>query len=144
MKRLLVTLPLALAANAALAQPAETPIQPGYWTWSARAFGLVTAGGGERCLRAEEINDFLAFPGNRHYKCSYPEKSVANGRVSMRGSCVDKRGRQAPIRAQGTYTPDSFRLNVNLRTINGIPVSGVMSARRLAAQCPTGSETPAS
>ena len=32
MKRLLAILPLALAANAAAASPAATPILPGYWT----------------------------------------------------------------------------------------------------------------
>ncbi len=140
MKRLVAILPLALAANAAMAQPADAPILPGYWSWSARAFGLVSLDDGTRCLKPEDIAAFIAFPGNRHYKCSYPEKSIGDGKLSMRGACVDKRGRQVPIRAEGVYTSDSFRLNINLKTLNGIPVSGVMRAKRLAAQCPLGAE----
>ena len=137
MKRLLLILPLALAANAALASPAATPILPGYWSWQAKALlGLYPAGDGRRCLKAEEISEFLAFPGNRHYKCTYPTKEIANGKVAMQGACVDKKGRRAPIRAKGTYTPDSFRLNINLTTTNGIPLSGVMSAQRVSATCP--------
>ena len=100
--------------------------------------GLVPADDGRRCLKAEEISEFIAFPGNRHYKCSYPTKEIADGRVTMQGACVDKKGRRAPIRAKGTYTPESFRLNINLTTTNGIPLSGVMSARRIAAECPAG------
>ena len=54
----------------------------------------------------------------------------------MAGACVDKKGRRAPIRARGTYTPESFRLNINLTTTNGIPLAGVMSAQRVSATCP--------
>lgn len=139
MKRLVAILPLALAGDAALASPSATPIQPGYWDWSAKALlGLYPAGDGRRCLKAEEISDFLAFPGNRHYKCTYPTKEIAGGKVTMQGACVDKKGRRAPIRAQGSYTPDSFKLNIRLTTTNGIPLSGVMSARRISAECPAG------
>jgi hypothetical protein len=141
MKRLLAILPLALAANAAAASPAATPILPGYWSWSAKAlFGLYPAGDGRRCLKAEEISEFLAFPGNKHYKCTYPTKEIAGGKLTMQGACVDKKGRRAPIRARGTYNADSFRLNINLTTTNGLPVTGVMSAKRIAAECPAGSE----
>ena len=137
MKRLLAVLPLALAANAALASPAATPILPGYWGWSDKVLlGLYPVDDGRRCLKADEVEKFIAFPGNRHYKCEYTTKTVANGRVDMQGACVDKKGRKAPIRARGAYTPENFRLNINLKTTNGIPLSGVMTAQRVSATCP--------
>ena len=142
MKRLLAILPVALAANAALASPAAAPILPGYWGWQAKVLlGLYPVDDGRRCIKAEEIAEFVAFPGNRHYKCSYSTKEIANGRLTMQGACVDKKGRRAPIRAQGTYTPDSFKLNIKLTTTNGIPLSGTMNAKRLSAECPAGAPT---
>jgi opacity protein-like surface antigen len=137
MKRLLAAAALAVLANTAVASAAETPILPGLWKYSARVlFGIAEVEGGRRCLKASEVERFMAFPGNKHYKCDYNRKTVANGRVDMQGACVDKKGRRAPIRARGTYTPESFRLNINLTTTNGIPLAGVMSAQRVSANCP--------
>ena len=137
MKRLLAAAALAVLANTAVATAAETPILPGLWKYSAKVlFGIAEVESGRRCLKAEEVERFMAFPGNRHYKCEYSTKSIANGQVNMQGVCVDKKGRQAPIRARGTYSPENFRLNINLRTTNGIPVSGVMTAQRVSAACP--------
>ena len=139
MKRLLAAGALALLANAAAASyaAAPTPILPGYWKWSARTFlGLAKVDGGRRCLQADEISDFLAFPGNRHYRCEYPVKTIGDGRLAMEGACVDKKGRRAPIRATGTYTPENFKLNIRLTTTNGIPLAGTMTAQRVAAACP--------
>ncbi len=137
MKRLLAASVLAVLANTAAASAAETPILPGLWKYSAKVlFGLAEVESGRRCLKAEEVERFIAFPGNKHYKCDYSTKTVANGRVAMQGVCKDKKGRRAPIRARGTYTPENFRLNINLTTTNGIPLSGVMSAQRVSATCP--------
>ena len=137
MKRLLAASALAVLANTAAASAAEAPILPGLWKYSAKVlFGLAEVEGGRRCLQAEEVERFMAFPGNKHYKCTYSTKTVANGRVDMQGVCTDKKGRRAPIRARGTYTPENFRLNINLKTTNGIPLSGVMSAQRVSATCP--------
>jgi hypothetical protein len=138
MKRLLIALALAGTANAALATPADTPILPGYWKWSVRAFAVVPADSGRQCIREDEIEKFLSFPGNKHYKCSYSTQRVANGRVEMVGACVDKRGRRAPIRTSGTYSPQQFRLNIALTTTNGIPIRGAMNAQRISARCPAG------
>ena len=139
MKRLLAVGALALFANAAAASyaAAPTPILPGYWKWSAKVLlGLAKVDGGRRCLKAEEISEFLAFPGNKHYRCEYPVKTIANGKLSMEGACVDKKGRRAPIKATGTYAPENFKLNIRLTTTNGIPLAGTMTAERIAAACP--------
>jgi hypothetical protein len=41
----------------------------------------------------------------------------------------------APVTANGAYTPESFRLNIKLKTVNGVPLAGVMDARRTSATC---------
>jgi hypothetical protein len=139
MKRLLLAFALALTANAAMATPAGTPILPGFWKYSVKAAGVIPLDEGRRCLKADEISEFLAFPGNKHYKCSYPTKTIGRGRTEMVGVCTDKKGRRAPIRVVGTYNPESFRLNIALTTTNGIPLRGAMTAQRVSASCPLGS-----
>jgi hypothetical protein len=136
MKRLFLALGAALLANAALAAPASTPILPGYWKYSIKALSLVTLDSGRKCLKEEEIEEFLAFPGNKHYRCTYPTKSIGDGRLTMEGACVDKKGRRAPIRASGAYTPEKFTLNIRMTTTNGVPMAGTMTAQRVAAACP--------
>jgi len=139
MNRLIAAGALALLANVAVASQAATPtpILPGYWKYSAKTMlGLINVKSERRCIKAEEVERFIAFPGNKHYKCEYETKSVGDGQVNMAGACVDKKGRRAPIRARGTYTPESFRLNVNLTTTNGIPLSGTMTAQRISPDCP--------
>ena len=138
MKRLLLAVAVSAIASTAVATPAATPILPGFWKYSVKAVGI-PLDDGRRCLAANEITEFLAFPGNRHYKCSYPTKTIRNGKVEMVGACVDKKGRRAPIRAVGTYTPQNFRLNIALTTTNGIPIRGAMNAQRVSANCPLGS-----
>jgi hypothetical protein len=139
MKRLLLAVALGSVATVASATPAGTPILPGFWKYTVKAAGVIPLDDGRRCLAAEDISDFLAFPGNRHYKCSYPTKTVNNGKVEMVGACVDKKGRRAPIRATGTYSPETFRLNIALTTTNGLPIRGSMTAKRVSASCPLGS-----
>ena len=136
MKRLFLAGGLALLANAALAAPASTPILPGYWKYSVKALSLVTLDSGRKCLKEEEIADFLAFPGNKHYRCTYPTKTIGDGRLAMEGACVDKKGRRAPIRATGAYSPERFTLNIRMTTTNGVPMAGTMTAQRVAAACP--------
>ena len=139
MNRLIAAGALALLANVAVATQAATPtpILPGYWKYSAKTMlGLINFKSERRCIMAEEVERFIAFPGNRHYKCEYATKTVGDGRVNMQGACVDKKGRRAPIRASGTYTPESFKLNVNLTTTNGIPLAGTMTAQRISPDCP--------
>jgi opacity protein-like surface antigen len=129
---------LTVTAGSAVATPAATPILPGFWKYNLRAAGVIPLDEGRRCIAASEVNEFLAFPGNKHYKCSYSNQTVGNGRVEMVGACVDKKGRRAPIRATGVYSPQNFRLNIALTTTNGVPLRGTMTAQRIAASCPAG------
>lgn len=126
----LIAIP-ALAANT----PPDPKVLPGYWEYSYRLAGIPVSKE-HKCLKPDEISRFFDGPQNRHYKCTYPTKVVGDGKAQFIGTCVDKRGRTAPMNAQGTYTPTNFNLKLRVRTINGIPMSGSMNAKWLGASCP--------
>lgn len=150
MKRLVLALSGALvllSLPATARQPNDpTPIRPGYWESTNRVQFFVRSTSTERkCLREEDIEKFFSGPSNRHYRCEYPTRVVANGQARFDGVCTDKRGRKAYVTASGTYTPDSFRLNARIRTsIIGVPITptGTMEARRIGDTCPPGAPRP--
>jgi hypothetical protein len=61
---------------------------------------------------------------------------VKDGKIALKGTWTDKKGRVAPITAKGSYTPESFRLNANGKTVNGIPMVATLEAKRISATCP--------
>ncbi len=115
--------------------------QPGYWEVTNTATLLFSSKKVEhRCLVAAEINNFMTGPSNRHYKCTYPVRSNADGKIHLRGSCTTKQGQVAKITATGSYSPVSFKLNASLSTkIGGIPLAGTATteAKRLGDKCPS-------
>lgn len=143
MKPILPLLALAaVAAPAAARPPAEPPIQPGYWESTNRILSPVRTKKVERrCLTPADIDKFLAGPSNRHYECSYPQKSIENGVIRMSGACVKRKGGGGEIKVsgEGYYTPTSFKITATLATeLAGIPVSGRASteAVRIGDTCP--------
>ena len=38
--------------------------------------------------------------------------------------------------AEGTYAPEAFKMNIHIKTINGLPLAGSLSAKRISAECP--------
>lgn len=130
---------LCLTGLSASAQAqSESEVRPGYWKYTAK-IGFIPVSTQYKCLKKDEIDRFLFNPCTRHYKCTYPTKTVSDGKVALKGVWVDKRGREAPVTASGTYTDTSVKLNAHVRTINGIPLSGVMEGTWQAASCPAGS-----
>ena len=131
-----------VAASApALSQ--ESTIQPGYWEVKNR----LSAVGGivgkteteKRCISPAEVQKFLMGPSNRHYKCEYPTRVFQNGKITLKGHCASKKGRQVQIVASGVYSPTSFRLTADVDTnYAGIPLGGraTTEARRLGDTCP--------
>lgn len=130
--------PMLAAPAPAQTAPAPTTasgVLPGLWEYRAKVFG-VNVDTERRCLTEDKIETFLFNPCNKHHRCSYPTKVVKDGKVTLDGVWVDKRGRQAKVRANGNYTPTTMSMRANVRTITGIPLSGTFSARRLAETCP--------
>jgi hypothetical protein len=131
---------LALVGSVGLAStPAPTPttILPGQWEYSYR-IGPIPAGSESRCLKQADVEQFAKGICTRRYTCDYQTRQVAGGKIALKGAWTDKKGRVAPVTANGGYTPESFRLNIKLKTVNGVPLAGVMDARRTSATCAAG------
>jgi hypothetical protein len=140
---------LALAAGVAvagfsLAQPltaqgmtpaAKTTILPGHWEYDYK-IGPIPAGSETRCLKPADVEQFSRGICTRKYRCDYTTNVVQNGKIRLKGAWTDKKDRVAPVTAEGSYTPERFKLNINIKTINGLPLAGTMTAKRLSADCP--------
>jgi hypothetical protein len=124
---------------AALAQ--DTPIEPGYWE-SRNKMGIGPISLSDKverkCLTPKDVDKFLDGPSNRHYACTYPERVIQDGKISMSGQCVHrKKGTKISLSLDGTYTPIAFDMKARLKW--GMLVgSGAMSARRIGDTCPPG------
>lgn len=127
---------LATTAGMSLAAP-STPntILPGHWEYSYKV-GPIPAGDETRCLKQSDVEQFAKGICTRKYTCDYETRVVKDGKIALKGTWTDKKGRVAPVTAKGGYTAESFRLDVKLKTVNGIPLAGVMDARRVGATCP--------
>jgi hypothetical protein len=148
MNRLWILSALAAAgiATSAIGADSET-IRPGYWESTNKAQLIISQTTTEkRCLLAKDVDKFLQGPSNRHYKCDYPYRSVGNGRLSFKGTCVDKKGRKVNVVATGSYSPDRFQITANLSgKLAGVPLSATFStdARRIGDVCPPPPPKPA-
>lgn len=132
-KRLAGAALLVLCSGSAAAA-AET-ILPGYWE-STNSLLLVSSTS-RKCLTADQVQAFISGPSNRHYTCTYVHRRVAGGHVSLKGSCVDRKGRGGEIAITGSYTPTEFHLKGTL-VPHGIPlpIPASTDARRISAECP--------
>ena len=137
----LTALLLAAAALAtpAAAQKAET-VKPGYWESTNRLLSPIRDSSTEkRCITPADVEKFMNGPSNRHYACTYPTKVIQNGKITLKGTCVSKKGRKVAVEGDGSYTPTSFQINARIASeLFGIPLSGRASteARRIADTCP--------
>lgn len=130
---------LALAAGMTasaplVAQGAATPVAPGFWEYKVSVLGI-PASTERRCVKPEEMDRFFPEICTRRFTCKYPVKQVANGKIALKGVWIDKKGREAPVQGTGTYSRERFNLDINMKTINGIPLAGKLAANRLG-ECP--------
>lgn len=136
-----LVLPAFVLAALPAAASAAPPIQPGYWESTNRLLSPIRQTKVEkRCITPAEVDKFMAGPSNRHYKCTYPHKVIAGGKISLKGTCVSKKGRKVAVEGDGAYTPTSFNLTATIATeFLGLDISGRASteARRIGDVCPT-------
>lgn len=134
---LLLIAPLALAGPASAAEG----ILPGYWETTNRLIYPIPQKKTEmRCITPAEVAKFMQGPSNRHYTCTYPTKSFANGKILLRGQCVSKKGRKVDVSGDGVYTPTTMKMTANIATEwAGLTIAGKASteARRISESCPT-------
>lgn len=127
---------LATAAGASLAATAApSTILPGHWEYSYH-IGIIPAGDESRCLKQADVEQFAKGICTRRYTCDYETRVVKDGKISLKGTWTDKKGRVAPVTANGVYAAESFRMDIKLKTVNGLPLAGVMDAKRVSATCP--------
>ncbi|MFN3585571.1 DUF3617 domain-containing protein [Phenylobacterium sp.] len=148
MKRLTAALVILAAAAPAAALAAAPPIQPGYWESTNKLLSPIRQTKTERrCITPADVDKFMAGPSNRHYACTYPHKIIENGRISLKGTCVSKKGRKVAVQGSGAYTPTSFTLTADIATeFLGLDISGRASteARRIGDVCPAPEDASAS
>lgn len=139
-----------LFALCALATPAcalaAPPINPGYWESTNTLLSPIQQTSVEkRCITAADVEKFLSGQFNRRYSCAYTTRDISGGKIRLKGTCADKRGRQMAVEGQGNYTPTSFALRALVAMdFLGLPVQGeaTTEARRIGDVCP-GKEPPA-
>ena len=140
---------LALAAGVALAgfslaQPlvsapahaaTRATILPGHWEYDYK-IGIIPAGSESKCLKPADVEQFSRGICTRRYRCDYTTNVVSNGKIRLKGTWTDKKDRVSPVTAEGSYTPESFKMDIHIKTISGLPLAGTMTAKRVSAECP--------
>lgn len=127
----------------AVSQEPQTPIQPGYWESRSKiGIGPVTLSNKveRKCLTPKDVDEFISGPSNRHYACTYPTRSVADGKIILGGQCVHrKKGTRIALNLSGDYKETSFDMKATLKwgLLTG---SGSINAHRIGDECPAGSE----
>jgi hypothetical protein len=121
---------------------ATSTIEPGFWSYQASTL-ITGAKSGDQCVRPDKIDEFLSGPHNRHYRCTYPTREVADGAATFIGECVSKGGSRYRIALKGHYGPTAFDLSGHVSgDIVGLQISLPIEikARRVSADCPEGSK----
>lgn len=145
--RILPAFLIALAAvSPAGAAGRATTILPGYWESTNSLLSPIRQTKTEkRCITPADVDKFLAGPSNRHYACTYPTKVFAGGKITLKGTCVSKKGRKVAVQGSGAYTPTSFTLTAEIATeFLGLDIAGKASteAHRIAESCPPPESRP--
>lgn len=136
-----VALLAAVAPFAAFAEDAQA-VRPGYWDYTTSTI-LPGSSDGKRCVRPEQIDEFMSGPHNHHYICTYPDKHVGDGRAYFNGECVSKHDDHYKISVAGTYDLTHFNLKGHIQgRILGLPLTSpiAIDAKWLGPDCPPGSK----
>ncbi|USQ96618.1 DUF3617 domain-containing protein [Caulobacter sp. RL271] len=137
---------LALAiGGVALAQPlvraaatqatAKSTILPGQWEYDYK-IGVIPVSNETKCLKPADAEQFSRGICTKRYRCDYTTNVVRDGKIQLKGTWTDKKDRVSPVTADGVYSPEAFKMNIHIKTINGMPLAGSLTAKRLSAECP--------
>lgn len=127
-------------APAAHAASKTATILPGQWEYGYRVAGIPVSNE-TKCLKPADAEQFSRGICTKRYRCEYTTNVVQNGKIKLKGTWTDKKDRVSPVSAEGTYTPDSFKMDIHIKTISGMPLAGSMTAKRLSADCPVEEKT---
>ena len=136
-------------AGLALAQPmvraaaaSKATILPGYWEYDYK-IGVIPVSNETKCLKPADAEQFSRGICTKRYRCDYTTNVVRDGKIALKGTWTDKKDRVSPVTANGTYAPEAFKMDIHIKTINGMPLAGSLTAKRLAAECPAPEEKKA-
>jgi hypothetical protein len=136
---------LALLGLTAAPAIAQDTIQPGYWEVTNKVEAVIRKSSQERrCITPAQVAKFNLGPANKHYACTYPTRVFENGKITLKGVCTDKNGKQAQVAATGSYSASTFQMAADVNaTFAGAPISAKFftDARRLGDVCPPGAKT---
>ncbi|MGH1560635.1 DUF3617 domain-containing protein [Caulobacter segnis] len=108
---------------------------PGYWEYDYK-IGVIPVSNETKCLKPADAEQFSRGICTRKYRCDYTTNVVRDGKIQLKGAWTDKKDRVSPVTAEGTYSPEAFKMNIHIKTINGMPLAGSLNAKRLSAECP--------
>ena len=139
----LIALMTMLVAPLSASAAGETLMSPGFYETTTRIAGDPDVERKRECLTPAEVR---ARPLERvlaemtEGRCTYTQRQIGGGRFAFAGACVNE-GVRTTFRNTGTYTPTSYSVNLNSRTmVGGTPIDIVVTtaSRRIAAVCPAG------
>ena len=137
---ILACAPILACTGIGAAAAANSPIQPGYWESTNRVLSPIkTTDTERRCITPADVEKFVSGPSNRHYACTYPTKVFSGGQITLKGTCVSKKGHKVAVQGAGSYTPTSFSLTAEVAfEFLGLDITGKASteARRISDTCP--------
>jgi hypothetical protein len=142
MNRLAPLSAIPLLAVVAIAAPAvaQKAISPGYWETTSKVTSpFPTQKTERRCLQAADVAKFMEGKINHIYKCTYPTKEIAGGKIRLEGTCATRDGPPVPISGTGTFSSDAMHLEARVSPQIGgltIPVHATTDAKRLGETCP--------
>ncbi len=136
-------------AGLALAQPTvraaaatKATILPGHWEYDYK-IGVIPVSNETKCLKPADAEQFSRGICTKRYRCDYTTNVVKDGKIALKGTWTDKKDRVSPVTANGTYTPEAFKMDIHIKTISGMPLAGSLTAKRLSAECPPSEEKKA-
>ncbi len=121
-------------AQPAARAPAKATILPGQWEYDYK-IGMIPVSNETKCLKPADAEQFSRGICTKRYRCDYTTNVVKDGKIQLKGTWTDKKERVSPVSADGTYTPEGFKMDIHLKTISGMNLAGAMNAKRVAAEC---------
>ena len=126
--------PVVQAAAAKAVTSGKATILPGQWEYDYKV-GMIPVSSESKCLKPADAEQFSRGICTKRYRCDYTTNVVKDGKIQLKGTWTDKKDRVSPVTANGTYTPESFKMDIRIKTISGMNLSGSMDAKRVSAEC---------
>ena len=130
-----------LAQTAARPSSVQATILPGQWEYDYKIC-MIPVSSETKCLKPADAEQFSRGICTKRYRCEYTTNVVKDGKIQLKGTWTDKKDRVSPVTANGTYSPEAFKMDIHIKTISGMNLAGSMDAKRVSAECPPEEKIP--